>query len=268
MVLGEPKPPPPKDKPAPGPKKEPPLEFKPILGTIPYDFQIRLTQTKPEKKNLQTLTLKHILSPLQYVRLVSSKYDGRRQELTVELEATPAFTGPRCPVELVLPGDRFLPPGKDQDYFLQGTLAGPGDTVTLYMKGVRPRTTGGRDIDIYVNVDGYARAFVIRQPFAGQGGAGQVNSAPAVRLVAPPLVQSGKPLPVRFEVDYAAEQGENVPDIDHVALEFRVFRDDSRKQILFGKNKEGQFPAGPRSQQSVLRPPGAGRGPGFQNGSS
>jgi hypothetical protein len=198
----------PEPKPAPPPAGSPPPPPPPGLDGPPFTFQVVLLNAAGKPVVTRDVTA-YIMPPNQYIEVVRENTTFTTTEtgnrLTVELRALADFTGPACPVELVLRTDRIpgllRPPRRDATY--RRLLTAPNQTVQLTVENLpfagNPRANGL----VYVTVDGYERAFILettfdldrRQVFPERVTAEILNLD--ARRYAPP----DSDYPVRLEVD-------------------------------------------------------------------
>lgn len=164
--------------------------------TGPFNLQVRLTQ-----KN-QPPTLKrfrNLLAPHEFITAKGS-YDASRSKklLTIELEATDEFFGPPATVRLFLPPYRIPGLKAHAKTKSEGTLDRPGAKATLWAQDFLERTPSEPGF-VYVDVDGYERAFVFRTTFSGAS-FDRIETQ-SIRVLAPVFAQPTANYPVHIEVD-------------------------------------------------------------------
>lgn len=225
---------------------------EPVLNALPGVAEVRLlsgTTVVQESKFT-------IARPAEYVEVKSVKYDpnergGIKNRLTVDIEANESFAGPKCWVELVVSPDRIpgLLEGRKGDSALRGSLGKAGDKLTLVAENLQFAPGGaGKNGLVYLNVDGYPRAFTFVTTFVtgNTPSAGELVRQPVLRIKAPPFAPPTGGYPVGVEIDNSggktaelslgkvgAAEGEN-GDIETV-----TFVGDRRERLLFAAGPRG-----------------------------
>jgi hypothetical protein len=154
-----------------------------------------------------------IASPREYVQVSEIHFDpGKvpgKNLLSVTVQTVRPVAGPDIPVELVLPADRlpFLraaPKGTFTGTLTARPAKGPA-SLTLYARDMKLAPAADENGYIYLNVDGYARAFLFRTTFARQGEpvTPRGDGRPAVRFRLGRYVPPGPQTHVGIEVDNA-----------------------------------------------------------------
>jgi hypothetical protein len=135
-----------------------------------YEFVLLGADGKPVANSGRPVQL---LRPQDYVDPPRVTFDGNTRELRVSVTAKRNFSGPRAPVALVLSPAHV--PGLIESPDKAGTylrhLTGPEKTVDLVARNLqfdKKRTT--ENGLVFVNVDGYERAFTFKTTFRLEGG--------------------------------------------------------------------------------------------------
>src|SRR5262249_20918934 len=106
-----------------------------------------------------------------YVRVARIEFDpeakdGKRNRLTVEVEALPNFSGPKCRVEIVLPdGIKGLVPGQKKEGTYGRDLTRAGEKVRLVAENIRFTDETDHRGYVYLTIDGVERAFIFDTTF-------------------------------------------------------------------------------------------------------
>jgi hypothetical protein len=180
--------------------------FQALAGPT-YRLQFTLAEKrdgKEEEIEKRALPIS-MLAPSQYVEFADAKYDEAASQVTVRLKARGEFSGPPCPVRLVLAPDRIpgLLPNSATGIATQ-RLEKPGDEQTLVARGLKFKDTPRGKGYGSITVDGYERAFVFEITL-GQGGTSTPRlvgeDETIVRLYADRFIRPTEKYPVRVEVD-------------------------------------------------------------------
>jgi hypothetical protein len=185
------------------PKPDP--EKAPVLRELRGRVAFRLVDGagKPLGKDLPV----QIDRPANYVRATLTFYPGRegKNRLVAEVEPTDQFKGPRCRVELVLRPDRIpgLLPGQRKKGVYVGYLT--RSTKKLFLVAEDLQFVAGKPLNglVFLNVDGYERAFTFRTTFARSGlrtTADRIQDA-SLGITAPEFARPSAKFPVTVEVD-------------------------------------------------------------------
>jgi hypothetical protein len=181
--------------------------IKDAQGNPKYGVQLVLTEKregKEEEIEKRALPI-GILTPSQYTEFADAKYDEAAGQVTVRLKARSEFSGPPCPVRLVLAPDRI--PGMVPDSgtgAISQRLEKAGDEQTLTKRDLKFKDTPRGKGYGSITVDGYERAFVFEITL-GQGGTSTPRlvgeDETTVRLYADRFIKPSEKYPVRVEVD-------------------------------------------------------------------
>jgi hypothetical protein len=185
------------------PKPDP--DKKPVLRQLSGRVAFRLlgADKKPMGKDLEV----QVDRPANYVRASVTFYPGEEggNRLVVEVEPTDQFKGPRCRVDLVLRPDRIpsLAPEQKKRGVYVGYLT--RSTKKLYLVAEDLKLLPGKPVNglVYLDVDGYRRAFTFRTTFA-RGGlrtTGERIQDAALAIDAPAFAAPSASFPVTVEVD-------------------------------------------------------------------
>ena len=186
-------------EPKPDPDKVPVL--RPLRGRVA--FRLLGTDKKPVGKDLEV----QVDRPANYVRARVTFYPGEEggNRLVAEVEPTDQFKGPRCRVELVLRPDRI--PSLAPEQKKRGVFAGylTRSTKKLYLVAEDLKLLPGKPVNglVYLDVDGYRRAFTFKTTFARGGrptAADQIQDA-SLAIDAPAFAAPSASFPVTVEVD-------------------------------------------------------------------
>jgi hypothetical protein len=224
---------------APAPVKEP------VLAPLAGATEIRLSSGPTLLQEVKLAVIK----PTEYVNVTSVEFDPRerggvKNRLTVKVEATKTFAGPKCKAELILRADRVpgLIEGKREGSYA-GYVTRAGDTLTLVAENLTFAAGGGKNGLVYVNVDGYPRAFTFVTTFGGGNTpfTGQEVRQPVLRLQAPTMAPPSGAYHVGVEVDNppagavaeltVTRTGDDGEVKDSEVLKFAG---DRRERLLFG----------------------------------
>jgi hypothetical protein len=218
-------------------------------------FKVHVQVLNKEQKELESREVPiTVLTPAEYVDVTGIAYkpaDG----LMVQVRAKEGFTDPPCAVELMLVPEHIpgLIPAKKAGAFKQVIKKG-NQEVTLVAKdlkfqgGVAPQNGL-----VFLNVDGYPRAFAFRTDFA-RGDSALVTpdqkrfKEPAVRFGGEKYLVPADKATVLLEVD--------APPATEVALELGADRDKNNE---FDPDTNEVVPLpGPRAQRLFFGPTGPG----------
>lgn len=238
------------------PKVEPGKEGKdakplppPVLPKLegpPFRMQVWLESDKsPEPTKISVPVL--LMEPREYVSVgTGMTYDIKNSRLSVRVRSSKDFTGPPCPVQLVLQPD--LLPGlvqtKKGGVFKQ-LLTEPDQEIELIAIDLRFQDAPPKNGRISLTVDGYERAFVFKTTFA-QGILPTLGEEKRVRIYAPHYSQPGPKFPVRLEVDGPPSTPARVElGIDRVGtgqtFDGKLFRGLRRQSVAAGTSPEGDL---------------------------
>ena len=176
-----------------------------------------------------------VASPREYVTVSKIRYYASPTALQTsnlleaDLQMLTKISGPDVPVELELPKERM--PGllsvKDGTFKgkLKASWQGEPMPLALFAKGIEFEPGEERQGVIYINADGYPRAFIYKTSFAyrNEPVTPLIEGKPALRFRADPLSRAQKDYLVHVEVD-------NPPK-------------DSRLQLQLGEIRGGEFQA-------------------------
>jgi hypothetical protein len=126
-----------------------------------------------------------------------------------------------------------------------GYLNQAGDKLTLVAENLPFATDAGRNGLVYVNVDGYPRAFTFRTTFAGGNtpSTGDPVRQPILRINAPSFATPGIPYPLGVEIDnspagstaeFSVERVGEGAEGENRDSEVVTFSGDRRERLLFG----------------------------------
>jgi hypothetical protein len=126
-------------------------------------------------------------------------------QLAARLLAPAPLTGPACQAELVLPRSRLPGLVGQPDGTFRGTVPPGGQPLTLFASNIQFAEGSPREGTVYINVDGYDRAFIFRTafPLTGEPTTPQPDYRPALRLRAAPYARADANYKVTLEVDNA-----------------------------------------------------------------
>jgi hypothetical protein len=206
------------------PAEAKPADAKPVAHTLPdgpdcgLSFELEWKGgANPKEERVVPV---RILNPTQYVEYADARYDEAANQLSVRVRASSQFSGPECPVRLVLSPERipnFLSTSGTSN--LSGKLKASGDEQTLVARGLKFKDTPHGKGYATVTVDGYERAFILELTL-GQVGVSTPRllggSETIVRLDAEPYIKPAEKYPVRVEVDN--------PPTDDVTIELGLDR--------------------------------------------
>jgi hypothetical protein len=158
------------------------------------------------------------------------------------VKSLPTFAGPRCRVELVLRPDCIpcLEEGQKKDGTYAGFLDGPDGEVVLVARNLKFKkdVKDGEERNglVYLNVDGFDRAFTFLTTFApdGQPTDPQRIEKPVLRLVADPYTRASAKYRMTAEADNVQEGW---------VVELGLDRDDD-KQFVANQGEVVRFPNG------------------------
>jgi hypothetical protein len=191
-----------------------------------------------------------IARPRDYVRVTSILFTptqgGKPNDLMVNLQVFAAPGGPDIPVDLVLPADRIPGLVAAKDGTFKGELSATGekgrDMLTLAAQKIVLAPGEDEEGVVYLNVDGYERAFVFRTTFLRQGGptTPRGDIRPAVRLRTDPFVRAMPKYPLTVETDNPPEGstlevtvGQRVAGEFQARVPAKIFPDAKRKRITW-----------------------------------
>ncbi len=195
--------------PAPGTKPAPPA-----LAEIKGAVRIVVLDSTKAVADFGDLTL---AAPNAYVKVTPPKFDSVeredpldetrkiRNQLTVEVEALPNFSGPKCRVDLTLRPDRI--PGLDEKGRKDGTRSGfltkGGDKLLLTAQNLQFQPDAQGNGFVYLTIDGYERAAIYRLTVDRGNIPSQLTRVdqPVIRLSAPRIHNPTLPFVVALEVD-------------------------------------------------------------------
>jgi hypothetical protein len=203
-----------------------------------------------------------VMLPREYVKVTdilfvppSAGAGPDDNQLTVDLQVRSPPPGPDIPVELVLPPDRIpgLISAKTGKFNGELSTAVEPAPVTLKLEAKNIVLELGESEDgvIYLNVDGYPRAFIYKTTFLRRGNptTPRGDLKPAVRIRAPMIVAANPKFTIDMEVDNAR---------DGTVLEFAIgqkeagaFKPYQQPKVL-GDAKNRQIRFSPQSQDGGL----------------
>jgi hypothetical protein len=223
----------------------------PVLPDLNGPLEIRLRDSADPNTVFDTRLIRvAVAPPREYVRLASVAYNppsaNGPNQLRVGLEARRTLAGPPCNVQLVLPPQRI--PGflGAQSGTFNGVLPPTGALLQLFAAGLRFSEGAPDNGFVYVNVDTYARAFILRTTFARTGDptTPEEDLRPALRLRADPIAASESKFPVTVEVDHAPAGATLELSLGHLQ-DGTFIADRVRKLPTARRERIGFQPAGP-----------------------
>jgi hypothetical protein len=178
-----------------------------------------------------------------------------RNLLTVDLQVRSPPSGPDIPVELVLPPDRIPGLISAKTGKFKGELSTEAEkepaTLKLEVKNIQLDVGAEEDGVIYLNVDGYDRAFIYRTTFLRRGSptTPRGDLKPALRIRCPRIVLANPKFAVDLEVDNPRE-GTTLEFAvgEKVAGDFRPYQPPK----LVGEAKNRQIGFSPQSPDGGL----------------
>jgi hypothetical protein len=228
-----------KDLPLAAPTKELPKKldgWQEVKKPLRFEIKSYLVDRNNKRTLLQTIQLKNLMLPSEYISVRESVYDSKKKTLTVRVAPATGFVGPPCRVKLELPRTELPAFVEPTDAKMVCRISADSREKELYVNGLEFRPKDSPLGLIYLTVDGVERAFIIRHDFSPKENpdTGKNYSTPRVRLNAAPYAVIGKKLPVRLQVDYAGVLGgRKGPDPDQVVLELIVKKDQDSTEKQF-----------------------------------
>lgn len=200
------------------PKKD--IPGWPLVEGPPFPLEIRLEEKGNNKGEITKIALPAtIMEPSQYISVEEKQYDSANRKLLIRLKLIQDMDKP-VPVQLVLPPSAMptLKPVKAGAF--EQELSRENPEVVLTAENIQFDGLPPANGLVYINADGYARAFMFRANFAiGGGGVTELknldtNKARA-RILLPRYLQPKAKLEVPIEVDnftvQLAEAGKPAP---------------------------------------------------------
>jgi hypothetical protein len=218
--------------------------------TGPLQWRVLDPAAKNEVLDEQSIPV-FVGSPRDYVRVTNilftppgPKSKDNRLTATVNVYSPPG--GPDIPVELVLPPDRIPGLVAAASGTFRGTLDANGDKEgsTLLLEGDKIMLADGEDEEgiVYLNVDGYDRAFIFRTTFArrGEPTTPRAEFRPGLRVRADKYLRANAKFLLPVEVDNAPEGatleisvGQRVAGDFKANIAAKVFPSPRRERIGF-----------------------------------
>jgi hypothetical protein len=230
----------------------------PALDGPPFALRFEVHVVRPEAKKgggpeVKKTVRVRIRTPGEYVKPTKVVYNPATQAVEATVEADKAFTGPPCPVQLVLGAD--VVPGLKLHAgggTYKDLLTEPGQKIKLRAEKLPFGENTPPPFDrVYLTVDDYERAFLYRSSFT----AGDLEKLkpPRVDILAPRYVFPGPDVPVRVLVD-----APGAPVKVELGLD-RSGEGNFSPELLPGARKEevSLLPAGPGGGvlfQTTVRP--------------
>jgi hypothetical protein len=195
---------------------QPPPTLPPVIPEFHGPLHLRALDVDKQNSLLgERVVSVGIAPPREYVRVESRSFapagpaNGGKNKLSVTLEGVVPFAEPAIPVEMVLSPQRI--PGflGAKDGTLRGELpakmTGPPPRLVLFAENLQLDPSADEEGYFYLNVDGYARAFVFRTTFARQGSetTPRPDGRPAIRVVTESYALADSKWNVLLEVDNA-----------------------------------------------------------------
>src|SRR5690606_7724263 len=148
-----------------------------------------------------------IANPRDYVEVASASFTPARSTgpgsnlLAIDMRARGAIPPPPCSVELVLSPDRIPGLGAITKGTSKGVLPPLPKSLTLSAAGIQLAGNADPNGVVGINVDGYARAFLLNVTFAryGDPSTPSLNLQPQIRLDAPGYANSNNAYQVTIE---------------------------------------------------------------------
>jgi hypothetical protein len=221
----------------------------------PFKLQLQLLDGKQNVVQNKVLEVA-IMPPVQYLD-ASAAWEPEKSRISVTTKLLGAFSGPPCSVEMVLP-PALLPgvvPASLNDGTFRETLSKPGEQKRLLADNLKFQGTQ-RTGYVYLNVDGFERAFIFQADLSGTSGTTPFNSIrdnalravgafpkdKGVILYTPPVAR----YPLRLEVDTPQVGAQVVVGLDRNRdqgfEETETLRLPGSKQVKVWSNPE--FPDG------------------------
>ncbi len=198
----------------------------PSLGKPPFAF--RFTVVDGDEVTKLDVPVK-LQEPREYVRVREAQYDPAKRRLSFKLSSTQPLDPP-CPVELELHPSAIPGLIPSTAGTLKQKLSKDNPEVELsaenieFERGVPPEN--GR---IYLNVDGFERAFAFKCAFAA-GALTPLKDESRVRLVAARYSPSQSKIPVTIEVDVKSQEEGDEDSMQR-----------SRVEVSFDRGGQGSF---------------------------
>ncbi len=173
------------------PKAEPPkaVEVKPVdPKTVVVEKKVEWVEQKgpPFKLQLEVLNSKQqevakksvemaVMGPAQYLE-ANAAWEAEKARIVVTTKLLPGFSGPPCLVELVLPPDRLpgVLPSSLNDGTFREKLTKAGEAKKLLAEGIKFQGSQ-RTGEIWLNVDGFHRAFIFQADMSSTTGTTPFN---------------------------------------------------------------------------------------------
>jgi hypothetical protein len=189
-------------------KGKPPAAKSP-LPDLAGPLAVRVVEAESHEELVRETFAVRVLRPREYVEVDSIQFTPAtskqpKNRLEVELRGAGLPPGGPCSIELALPVDRFQGLLGVGGGALRGKLPPDGKPLILHADKLR-LAPGAAQGDVYLNVDGFARAFVFwaTLPQYGDPTTPREDLRPALRIDAPRYAKAGPGFQVEIPVDNA-----------------------------------------------------------------
>jgi hypothetical protein len=141
---------------------------RPLLDGPPFQFQVKVTDPASKTEVKKDVDVK-ILRPRDYLTITDLSWDGVRNEFVVGLKAKEgSFSGPPCHVRLDLDRIPELVKGSVRGV-REDDLTVENPVLTLRAQSLQFTSQPQSNRFVYLNVDGYNRAFIFETRFVKGG---------------------------------------------------------------------------------------------------
>jgi hypothetical protein len=141
----------------------------------PFKLQLELLDGKQQAIGKPAVVEMAIMGPSQYLE-ANAAWEAEKARIVVTTKLLPGFAGPPCLVELVLPPSRLpgVVPASLNDGTFREKLTKAGDTKKLLAEGIKFQGSQ-RAGEIWLNVDGFHRAFIYQADMSSTTGTTPFN---------------------------------------------------------------------------------------------
>jgi hypothetical protein len=173
-----------------------------LTGAPTFQLQLWIETTDPKDLVIKRDVALIVREPKDYVQ-ATANFDNEKRRLSFKVKYinNEQPSGPhKCPIKLVL-GPELTAPVKKGPY--SQVLTKPGEVVELYADNLAFTSPLIREGRVYLNVDGYERAFAYPVTLAGSGDIDPVALGGTVgaRIVVPRYTKASPKFPVPIEMD-------------------------------------------------------------------